>query len=80
MRGIPLAGRPSGLITQLEFMDRAEALAAAAAPGSDNARRAAILLMRDALHSHGYGAGLAVLEPYLGSLAEDTAAAPAPEM
>lgn len=63
--GFPLAGRPSGLISQREFAERADALAAGAAPGSDSARRAAIDLMREALYSHGYAAGLERLAPFI---------------
>ena len=63
--GFPLAGRPSGVISQREFMDRAEALAAAAAPGSDSGRRAAVALMREVLFSQGYAAGLDHLEPFI---------------
>lgn len=74
MNGFPLAGRPSGLITQRDFADRAAAVAASAAPGSETARRAAVDLLRQALWSHGYGEGLAILAPLLG---QDTPASDA---
>lgn len=77
--GFPLAGRPSGVMSQLEFADRAAALAANAVPGADSARQAAADLMRQALRSLGYRAGLETLGPFLdrpdGPAASDAAKA-----
>ncbi|HBT44335.1 MAG TPA: hypothetical protein DIW51_08835 [Rhodospirillaceae bacterium] len=69
--GFPLAGRPSGVMSQLDFADRAAALAANAVPGADSARRAAADLMREALWSLGYRAGLETLAPFLAPTDEE---------